>query len=103
MPSRNVQDAGTIMGDESLSLAARLGILTFKLINKFDQVSLLEKMTYKRVMQILRRAKMVKHSDGDWQLIKTAPSQLDVLQKLGLIHTSPSPKRKPGRPSKKCV
>ena len=30
-------------------------------------------------------------------------SQLDVLQKLGLIHTSPSPKRKPGRPSKNCV
>ena len=60
-------------------------------------------MTYKRVMQILRRAKMVKHSDGDWQLIKTAPSQLDVLQKLGLIDTSPSPKRKPGRPPKNCV
>ena len=34
---------------------------------------------------------------------KTAPSQLDVLQKLGLIDTSPSPKRKPGRPPKNCV
>lgn len=96
-----VQDDYSVIASEFCDFLST--ILTFRLINKFDQVSLLEKMTYKRVMQILRRAKMVKHSDGDWQLIKTAPSQLDVLQKLGLIDTSPSPKRKPGRPPKNCV
>lgn len=77
-------------------------ILTFRLINKFDEVSLLDKMTYKKVMHILRRAKKVKHIDGDWRLIKTAPAQLDVLKKLGLIDAASTPKRKRGRP-KKCV
>ena len=77
-------------------------IVTFRLINKFDEVSLLDKMKYKKVMHILRRAKKVKHIDGDWRLIKTAPAQLDVLKKLGLIDAASTPKRKRGRP-KKCV
>ena len=60
-------------------------------------------MPYKKIMSILRRAKKVKHTDGEWQLIKTAPSQLEVLQKLGLVDNNTKHKRKPGRPPKNGV
>ena len=96
-----VQDDYSVIATEFCDFLST--ILTFRLINKFDSVSLLEEMPYKKVMSILRRAKKVKHTDGEWQLIKTAPSQLEVLQKLGLIEPAAKPKRKRGRPPKSSV
>lgn len=93
-----VQDDYSVIATEFCDFLST--VLTFRLINKFDEAKLLEEMPYKKVMSILRRAKKVKPSDGDWQLIKTAPSQMEVLQKLGLINTPMKQKRRRGRPPK---
>lgn len=93
-----VQDDYSVIANEFCDFLST--ILTFRLINKFDELSLLEEMPYKKIMSILRRAKKVMPPDGDWQLIKTAPSQLEILQKLELIDSLAKPKRKRGRPPK---
>jgi len=93
-----VQDDYSVIAAEFCDFLST--ILTFRLINKFDELSLLEEMPYKKIMSILRRAKKVMPPDGDWQLIKTAPSQLEILQKLKLIDAPVKPKRKRGRPPK---
>ncbi len=36
-------------------------------------------------MHVLTRAKKVKADTSEWQLIKMNPSQIDILQKLGLL------------------
>ena len=41
-------------------------------------------MTYGKVMKILRRAKRVKVDGGEWELVRTAPSAMEVLQALEL-------------------
>ena len=96
-----VQDDYSVIATEFCDFLST--VLTFRLINKFDSVSLLEDMPYKKVMSILRRAKKVKPSDGEWKLIKIAPSQLEVLEKLGLIEPKSKPKQRRGRPRKSNV
>ncbi len=96
-----VQDDYSVIATEFCDFLST--VLTFRLINKFDTVSLLEKMPYKKVMSILRRAKKVRPSNGEWQLIKIAPSQIEVLEKLGLTEPPAEPKRKRGRPPKGSV
>ena len=93
-----VQDDYSVIATEFCDFLST--VLTFRLINKFDKASLLDKMTYKKIMYILRRAKKIKPADGDWQLIKTTPSHLEVLQNLGLIDVPAMPKRRRGRPPK---
>ena len=96
-----VQDDYSVIATEFCDFLST--ILTFRLINKFDNASLLDKMPYQKIMSILRRAKKIKHTDGEWHLIKTAPSQLEVLQRLGLVDSNTKHKRKPGRPPKNGV
>lgn len=73
-------------------------VLTFRLINKFDELNLLDVYTYKKLMSILKRAKKIKTKD-DWKLIKTAPSSIEILKKLSIIKDdNTKPKRKRGRP-----
>ena len=74
-------------------------VLTFRLINEFDNAKLLEAHTYKKIMDFLFAAKKLRQSDKDWELIKVNPPIIEVLQKLNLVPTSNDlPKRKPGRP-----
>lgn len=75
-------------------------LLTFRLLNFFDEKGILLDMTYKQTMKVLKRAQKVK-DDGNWKLIKMNPGQMEQLSKMELITPlSNTPKRKPGRPKK---
>lgn len=91
-----VHDDYSVIGSEFCDFIATL--LTFRLLRKFDETKLLEKMNYKNIMSVLIRAKKVKLED-EWKLIKMNPSQIEILQKLDLLPKSEElPKRKRGRP-----
>ena len=60
-----VHDDYSVIGSEFCDFLST--ILTFRLINAFDQPGLLENWTYKKVMSILIRAKKARPSGGDWQ------------------------------------
>ena len=93
-----VHDDYSVMGTEFCDFLAT--ILTYRLINKFNKLNLLDKNTYKGIMKILEKAKKVKLENNEWKLIKMNPSQIDVIEKLNLIPLTKTPKRKPGRPKK---
>jgi hypothetical protein len=93
----------SVHGSELCSFLASL--LTFRLINNFDKVKLLNSMTFRKAMSILERAKKVNMPGKGWQLIKLVQTQIDILKELGLIPKAPAsdtqlPKRKRGRPRK---
>lgn len=95
-----VQDDYSVIGSEFCNFLAT--ILTYRLIHAFDQGKLLEERTYKKNMQILKRAKKVK--DKEWQLIKLNAAQMDALERLELIpKAEPMPRRKRGRPRKVTI
>ena len=96
-----VHDDYSVIGSEFCDFMSTL--LTFRLINAFDNVKLLEHMTYKMIMSSLTRAKKVKIPGGDWQLIKINPSLVDILQKLGILETPVSIPKKRGRPKKSAI
>ena len=71
----------SVLGSEFCDFIA--SIVSWKLLNKFKDANVLEKMTYGKVMKILKRAKKVKLSkNNDWLLIKTAPHALKILEAL---------------------
>lgn len=89
----------SVHGSELCSFLASL--LTFRLINSFDKVSLLDKMTFNKAMAVLERAKKIKLPGQDWKLIKMVDTQMNILKELGLLPKEPElPKRKRGRPRK---
>jgi hypothetical protein len=96
-----VHDDYSVIGSEFCDFLSTL--LTFRLINAFDSVKLLEYMTYKMIMSSLKRAKKVKVPGGDWQLIKINPSLVETLQKLGILETPAPIPRKRGRPKKIAI
>lgn len=86
----------SVIGSEFCSFLST--IITYRLLNKFDKANLLKKMSYKKIMHILLRAKKVRIDGNDWKLINLNPSQIEVLQELCLI---PKPeKKKRGRKPK---
>ena len=92
-----VQDDYSVIGSEFCDFLST--VLTFRLINAFDTVNLLEENTYKKVMSVLKRAKKTRIDSSDWNLIRMNPSHEEILQKLGLIPKPEElPKKKPGRP-----
>jgi hypothetical protein len=97
----HVHDDYSVIGGEFCDFLSTL--LTFRLINAFDNIKLLEHMTYKMIMSSLKRAKKVKVSGGDWQLIKINPSLVEVLQKLSILEAPVSTPRKRGRPKKSAI
>jgi hypothetical protein len=97
-----VHDDYSVIGSEFCDFLSTL--LTFRIIKAFDRTGLLEKMTYKKAMSVLARAKKVKLPGEDWRLIKLTGTHEGVLQKLGLIPgPEPAPKRKRGRPRKTVI
>ncbi len=72
----------SVIGSEFCDFLAT--VLTWRLIKAFTKSRLLDKLTYKRVMTFLRRAKMVKVGDGDWQPVKVAPAVEKALAALSL-------------------
>lgn len=90
----------SVLGSEFIDFLSSL--LTFKILNRLDKTSLLEKYTYKRIIAILDRGKKIKLDNKDWELIKMNPSQIEVLKELDILPKDPvKQKRKPGRPPKK--
>lgn len=72
----------SVIGSEFIDFISVL--ITFKLINKFDEIKLPEKMTYRKAMNVLRRAKKVRINNS-WKFVKMNPSQIKILQSLDLI------------------
>lgn len=93
-----VHDDYSVIGSEFCDFLST--VLTFKLIKTFDSKKILEKMTYKKVMSILKRAKKVRINDSAWHLIKINPSHEELLQKLELL---PQPKTPLHKRAKKLL
>jgi hypothetical protein len=96
-----VHDDYSVIGSEFCNFLSIL--LTFRLINAFDSIKLLEQKTYKMIMSSLERAKKVKVSGGAWQMIKINPSIAEILQKLGILEAPESIPKKRGRPKKSAI
>ena len=60
-----------------------------RLIKTFARANLLEDLTYKKVMSVLRRAKKARTGSGDWRIIRMNSFYSEILQELELI---PKPK-----------
>lgn len=93
-----VHDDYSVYGSEFCDFLSSL--LTYRLINAFDKVSLLDGHTYKNLMSVLKRAKKAKADGGEWNLIKINPSHEEILKALGLIEADTQTKRSVGRPKK---
>ena len=92
-----VHDDYSVIGSEFCDFLS--SVLTFRLIKVFDQTGLLEKYTYKKLLSILIRAKKIRVSGSDWQLIKIHPSYMVILRALSLLpNPEELPKKKRGRP-----
>ncbi len=63
-------------------------VITHRLLNRFKKEELFDTLTCKKIMHVLTQAKKVKAGTSEWQLIKMNPSQIDILQKLGLLETA---------------
>ena len=97
-----VHDDYSVIGSEFCDFLST--VLTFRLIGAFDKAKILERMPYKKVMSVLARAKKVRLTGEDWQLIRINPSHEKILQELGLLDSpEPAPKRKRGRPRKSAI
>ena len=97
-----VQDDYSVIGSEFCDFLST--VLTFYLIAAFDKAKILERMPYKKVMSVLTRAKKVRLTGEDWQLIRINPSHVKILQELCLLDSPEKPpKRKRGRPKKSVV
>jgi len=77
-------------------------ILTFRLLKSFETSGASEIFTYGRIIKKLERAKKIKvSSKSGWELVRTNPSDIEMLKSLGLLPKDPEqPKRKRGRPRK---
>lgn len=94
-----VHDDYSVIGSEFCDFLST--VLTFRLLASFDKAKILEKMPYKKAISVLTRAKKIRLQDGEWQLVRTTPSHVEILQKLDLLKApDPLPKRKRGRPKK---
>lgn len=80
-------------------------LLTYRLLNRFEDTGLLGEYTYGEIMQRLRRAKKVSTNEKEgFVLFRLNPSTMNVLERLGLVSASPTPqKRKRGRPTKSGI
>ena len=94
-----VHDDYSVIGSEFCSFLS--SVVTFRLLKEYEKSGLLRKMTYKKILHILQRAKKVCIDGKTWQLIKMNPSQIEVLQALSLL-PKPVPKKR-GRPPKASV
>ncbi len=93
-----VHDDYSVIGSEAVDFLST--VITFKLLKLFDDTKLMEKMTYKKIMRILKKAAKV-NAGAEWELVKMNPSQIAVLQAVGILEKpEEAPKRKRGRPRK---
>ncbi len=97
-----VHDDYSVYASEFIDFLSTL--LTFRLINAFDKKNLLDKLTFSKVMDVLRHAKKVRVDSDEWLLVACNPSHIEIMEKLGLLPSPEAPeKRKRGRPKKAAV
>lgn len=94
-----VQDDYSVIGSEFCNFLST--VLTFRIIKELDKADILKKMTYKRAMHILKRAKKARVDGGEWELITLTANNKKILESLQLIEVDEKPKKKVGRPKKK--
>ena len=92
-----VQDDYSVIGTEFCDFLAT--VLTFRLLKAFNEAKLLEKITYKKAMSILKRIKKIKIEGNNWQFIKVAPGYVEIMIRVGLVDKTDK-KKKSGRPKK---
>ncbi len=90
----------SVIGSEFCSLLS--SVITYRLLNQFEKEDLFDTLNYKKIMHVLTRAKKVKADNSEWQLIKMNSSQIDILQKLGLLE-KPAQKKRGRKPESKTV
>ena len=80
-------------------------LLTYRLLNRFEDTGLLEEYTYREIMQRLRGAKKVRTDEKErFVLVRPNPSTMNVLERHRLVSASPTlQKRKRGRPTKSGI
>ena len=81
----------SVIGNESCSFLS--SVITYRLLNRFEKEDLFDTLTYQKIMHVLMLAKKVKADNSEWQLIRMNPSQIDILQKLGLLEKTAQKKR----------
>ena len=65
-------------------------LLTYRLLNRFEDKGLLEEYTYGEIMPRLRRAKKDRTDEKEgFALVRLNPSTVNLLERLGLVSTSP--------------
>lgn len=89
----------SVLGSELINFIST--VITFRLIRLFTETKLFDDMTYKAIMRVLSKANKARTGNGEWELLKMNPSQITILQTLGLLpKPEEQPKRKRGRPRK---
>lgn len=73
-------------------------VMTYRLINRFEEAGLLKSHGYKKTVKLLARAKKIKPPGKDWESVRMNEGLVQVLQDLGLV-AKPAAKKK-GRPKK---
>ena len=98
-----VQSDYSVYGSEFCDFLST--VLTFRLLKAFGSSGASDRFTYGRIIKKLERAKMVRASaKSGWELVRTNPSDVELLQSLGLLPKDPEqPKRKRGRPKKSAA
>jgi len=93
-----VHDDYSVIGSEFCNFLS--SVMTYRMLNAFEKADLFKKMTYKKILAILTRAKKVRINGADWALITMNPSQIEILQALDLL-PKPTPKTRGRKPKNK--
>ena len=94
-----VHDDYSVIGSEFSSFLAT--VMTYRFLSAFEKAGLFRNMTYKKIINLLTRAKKARVDSMDWTLVKMNPSQIETLEKLELLPKSLPQKR--GRKPKSSV
>ena len=78
-----VHDDYSVIGSEFCDFLSSL--LTYKMINHFDEHNLFDTMNYKKIMKMLERAKKVNLPNKGWVLRKLTKNHEELLIKLDLV------------------
>lgn len=68
-------------------------VMTYRFINRFEEVGLFKRYGYKKIVKLLARAKKVKPPGKEWKAIRMNDSLIEVLQQLELL-PKPASKRR---------
>ena len=86
----------SVIGSEFCSFLS--SVMTYRFINRFEDVGLFKTHGYKKILKLLARAKKVRANGRDWEPIRMNDNLIEILQALELL-PKPTPKKR-GRPKK---